>query len=98
MGMHDLRGIAVDKGERGTEDLVAAHYFIDAALENGDVQRPGDAEANGDIPSRITRTETIEIPQRLLRDGRGKRVLRIGEASPFVIGLALHELPFSQTT
>src|ERR1700730_11714937 len=98
MAMHDLRGIAVDKRERGTKDLVAAHYFINAALENGDVQRPDEAEANGDIPSGITRTETIEVPQRLLRDSRGKRVLRIGEASPFVVGLVLHELPFSQTS
>src|SRR6266403_1109169 len=98
MGVHDLRGIAVDKRERGAQNLVAAHYFIDASLENGDVQRPDDAEANGDIPSGITRTETIQIPQRLLRDRRGKRVLRIGEASPFVVGLVLHELPFAQTS
>src|SRR5579859_4049709 len=49
-GMNDLRGGAIGKGKGGTKDFVAADDFIDAALENGNVQRTGDAETNGDVP------------------------------------------------
>src|SRR5579859_2681429 len=52
-GMNDLRGSGIGKGKSGAKDFVAADNFIDAALENRNVQRAGDAEAYGDVPSGI---------------------------------------------
>src|SRR4029077_21251307 len=86
-GMNDLRGSAVGKGKSGAKDFVAADDFIDAALENRNVQRTGDAETNGDVPRGVAGGEAIQIPKRLLRDGGREGILRIGEASPGVVGL-----------
>src|ERR1700686_1391538 len=86
-GMNDLRGSAIGKGKSGAKDFVAADDFIDAALEDRNVQRTGDAETNSNVPRGVAGSEAIQIPERLLRDGRRKGILRIGEASPGFIGL-----------
>jgi hypothetical protein len=95
--VNDLRGIAVDKRKSGTENLVTAYYFIQASLEDGDIQRTDDTEANSNIPSGVARCKPIKIPQRLLGAGRGKRVFRIGEASPDIVELVRQSASFSQT-
>jgi len=76
VGMHNLRGDTVDERKRGAKDFVAAHDFVDGALQERGMERSGDAEAHGDIPAGIAGFEAVEIPERLLRDGGGETVKR----------------------
>src|ERR1700736_2184077 len=59
LGMNDLRRSAIGERKSGAKDFMAAHYLVDAALEDRNVQRTGDTETNGDVPSRVAGSETI---------------------------------------
>ncbi len=72
--MDDLGERALDYRETGAKNFMAPKDFIDGSLQDGDIERSQDAKAYGDIPARVSRFETVEIPKGLLRQACGKPV------------------------
>jgi len=68
---------AIDYPETGAKNFVAPNDFIDRALQDGNVERPQDAKAHGDVPARVTGFETVKIPKGLLRQACGETVQRL---------------------